>query len=1168
MTTNGKKNSIYRPDIDGLRAVAVLSVIIYHINHDWLPGGFTGVDIFFVISGFLITKNICDQIEANKFSFKEFYKRRIKRIVPAMFVVTFVTMMASSLLLMPQDALNVSESGLWSFLSAGNIYFWLYGEHGYFASNSAEIPLLHLWSLGVEEQYYLFWPLCLFIFLSGKMTGKRVIVILALILASFLLAESLIEKSQSFAYYMLPTRAGELLFGSLVAVMISAGNRSLVPGRYADIITVIGFIGIAYGLFMIDRDSKFPGYNAIPTTLGTALIIYAGYYNKTFFHNLLSLKPFVWVGLVSYSAYLWHWPILAFFVYSGNKAGYEEGAILFLIIFVIAYLSYRFVEQPIRHKQWSLKRTLLNILLYPFLLVGAVYLGMLASDGYGLRLYTGYYEEFNAYKSSLKKGYQYSYVCQRPQLRSAYLVEAQIKCLLGSGDNKKKILLYGDSNASQFVGMVDEFANYAQFKFVNFEHSSCPPIYGKVSSFVAEQKLSKCNKSRKAVAPYLEEYDVIILAANWTEYFARDKGFKRSLELTLNRHVESGRKVIVIGKVSNLKGYNSDCDRKSLGMPYVRCIDKSPVDQKAIRANKILESLAANNKDVEFFDVTEYFCPDGFCSVKSASGKLNYIDVGHISLSTSRDLGQRILDKDGLPKAFHGLGQRYLSKVKVEDLYLAENLSYQHFKEHGFRPRSSLPGWKVALPLDWAADPFNNSNWRFQLHAWRILDSFISEYKKTNNPKYLIEAFLYAEDWHRAIVKEKIYSNKAWSDMSTGIRSLKLAFLFDKFRAGELLLNPDQQLIIEELVDLHAEKLQQQSFISLYSNHGFFQVAGLSLLCDVAGDRPACAGAQDFAKMNFDKIFANQFTEQGVHKEHSPGYHFFATRILARLESALRFENSSTKEILEQAEEVKQWLVSPDDQIIPIGDSFGSPKPPQEFPVSSRTKIGDFTKSGYASVIKNDSLLFVTGMSNSITHNHADELSFVYYHKGSPVFIDSGKYGYKNDKWREYLLSASAHNTVSLLETAIMPMKKKGQGSFLKGVFEDEGTNVITVTGKIKRKGLFSHKRAISYSPESLLRVRDSLKSDAHNNYVSSLHIAPSLEPILTENGFRLTLQNDEVLTARLKEKDCKLETYRGTERPLLGWISTDYLEVQPASVIRAVCSGKDRTITWKMQIN
>ncbi len=239
MPSNIKKTN-YRPDIDGLRAVAVLSVILFHIDKNLLPGGFVGVDIFFVISGYLISLHIFQELEAGQFSIVEFYRRRIKRIAPPMLLVVFLTLVIAQFILIPEDAERVAESTLWSLLSLANVYFWLYQDTSYFAAASSELPLLHLWSLGVEEQFYILWPLLLML-VYRKLSPKALMLLVAsTALASFMFGQLGYAHAPSFVYYMLPTRAGELLIGAAIAFATLNGIERRLPEKATQLISLTG----------------------------------------------------------------------------------------------------------------------------------------------------------------------------------------------------------------------------------------------------------------------------------------------------------------------------------------------------------------------------------------------------------------------------------------------------------------------------------------------------------------------------------------------------------------------------------------------------------------------------------------------------------------------------------------------------------------------------------------------------------------------------------------------------------------------------------------------------------------------------------------------------------------------------------------------------------------
>ena len=314
----------YRADIDGLRAVAVLLVIFFHFNKNIVPGGFVGVDIFFVISGFLITQNISSQIEQGKFSLTEFYRRRIKRIIPAMAFVVLLTTLFSQYFLLPVDALKEARSALWSMFSLGNIFFWKYLDTGYFATESITAPLLHLWSLGVEEQFYVFWPFFLLLLSKFKLHRFWSLIVFVLAFFSFALGEWWYAEHPTFVYYMLPFRAGELMAGALAARAVMQQKKSIstlsAPKKYfTELCAMMGVLLITWSSFYLSEADKFPGFNAVFPALGTGLMLYAGAVSNRV-NSLLAFKGLVWIGLISYSAYLWHWPILAFLRYGYGYA--------------------------------------------------------------------------------------------------------------------------------------------------------------------------------------------------------------------------------------------------------------------------------------------------------------------------------------------------------------------------------------------------------------------------------------------------------------------------------------------------------------------------------------------------------------------------------------------------------------------------------------------------------------------------------------------------------------------------------------------------------------------------------------------------------------------------------------------------------------------------------
>jgi len=333
----------YRPDIDGLRAISVSSVVIFHAFPNWMPGGFTGVDVFFVISGFLISRIILEGLNKGTFSFAEFYGRRIRRIFPALILVLVASYVFGWFTLL---ALEYAQLGKHIAAGAGfvaNLALW--SETDYFDNSADTKPLLHLWSLGIEEQFYLIWPL--FLWFAWKCKSMLPVVIGTVALISFGLNIITSKTDLVAAFYSPQTRFWELLLGSLVAWFSLSGRR--VKGEISTrILSLLGLALIVIGFWVVDRDQSFPGWWALLPVMGAVLILLAGpdaWVNQ----KILSLKPLVWVGLISYPLYLWHWPLLSFFriLWSQSTSPFPIVGLVALSI-ALSWITYRYVESNVR----------------------------------------------------------------------------------------------------------------------------------------------------------------------------------------------------------------------------------------------------------------------------------------------------------------------------------------------------------------------------------------------------------------------------------------------------------------------------------------------------------------------------------------------------------------------------------------------------------------------------------------------------------------------------------------------------------------------------------------------------------------------------------------------------------------------------------------------------
>lgn len=336
----------YRPEIDGLRAIAVLSVILFHAGFKSFSGGFVGVDVFFVISGFLITTILIKDQERGGISIIKFYQRRAKRIMPALFVVILATMPLAWVFLPPEELKSYFSSIAATATFSSNILFWY--ESGYWDTATTLKPLIHTWSLAVEEQYYIVFPLLV---MAVWRLGRAwfAVITLALVAASMWFAEHYLATDPMMSFYMLPARAWELLVGSLTALYLLRRAAPISSGPLNQALSLSGLSMIVYAILAYNEQTPFPGINAALPVIGTALII-AATGPRTLVGVILSSRPFVMIGLISYSAYLWHQPILAIFkLRSFGELSAEHSAIAISFTLLLSILSYRLVEKPVRN---------------------------------------------------------------------------------------------------------------------------------------------------------------------------------------------------------------------------------------------------------------------------------------------------------------------------------------------------------------------------------------------------------------------------------------------------------------------------------------------------------------------------------------------------------------------------------------------------------------------------------------------------------------------------------------------------------------------------------------------------------------------------------------------------------------------------------------------------
>ncbi|MGH1455603.1 MAG: acyltransferase family protein [Alphaproteobacteria bacterium] len=432
--------STYIPYIDGLRALAVMIVILFHLDIAVFQGGFIGVDIFFVISGFLITRIIANEIERKEFSFMDFYARRVKRIFPALFVMLWLSCLGAIVFFAPDEYGYHLKSLRMAAAQFSNFFFA--GELDYFDSSGKNAALLHTWSLGVEEQFYFVWPLLLLGILGTKLRKVKGFLIGTLFISSLALSEYLLRHDAMQAFYMLHSRAWELAIGGILAL-------NIIPKMKHDfMLHLLSYIGMALilaGCFLLD-ERHFPGLRALLPCLGVALIMYSAQNKDLHIHKMLSFAPIVFIGAISYSLYLWHWPIIIFYktIVPGNLSFIAQVSILAASL-VMGAASYYIVERPFRAiKPAPWKVLLCGVLVIAITLIGANILKKHSRASWRITAQID---------KSISTPNQWVKECSVEG--GAYNID---ECVIGPNKNSYEVILTGDSHASHFIPTVLDWA--------------------------------------------------------------------------------------------------------------------------------------------------------------------------------------------------------------------------------------------------------------------------------------------------------------------------------------------------------------------------------------------------------------------------------------------------------------------------------------------------------------------------------------------------------------------------------------------------------------------------------------------------------------------------------------------------------------------------------------
>ncbi len=503
----------YRRDIDGLRAVAIIVVLLYHFDVPVFSGGFVGVDIFFTISGYLIGSIVLRQLSERKFSFLDFYARRVRRLFPAALAVIVATICVSHVLLLPIDYREFGQSVVAALLYASNILFYL--EAGYFDLASHSKPLLHTWSLSVEEQFYLVFPLLAFL------CARHIKWVLAgLIVASLAAAQWYVSVDPSAAFYLYPFRAWEMFLGVGLAALQLSGRR-LAPENptAAALLVGVGVVLLIAPVILFDNATPFPGITALAPCAGAAICIAAGSRPNTLSQAVFGSAPMVFVGRISYSLYLWHWPVLVLYGYSQPDAITPvETGVLLALTFFLAWASWKYIENPFRKAPGAAAVPLRTIGVAVACSALPIVFGFLLhrTDGLPSRL-----DPETARIAEAASNFLRDWTGCVPEANAR--VPGVEHCVAGNPDVAPTVVVWGDSHAAAMkVGFMEEAARLDRNALL-FWKAGCPPAVGlaKFESVSNAAENASCTSQNQAIMAWLmahENVEAVVLVGRWSYY--------------------------------------------------------------------------------------------------------------------------------------------------------------------------------------------------------------------------------------------------------------------------------------------------------------------------------------------------------------------------------------------------------------------------------------------------------------------------------------------------------------------------------------------------------------------------------------------------------------------------------------------------------------------------
>lgn len=688
--------SRFRGDIQGLRGVAVALVVLFHAGVPGFKGGFVGVDIFFVLSGFLITGNLLREIKATgRIKFREFYARRIRRLLPASFFVLLVTLIVVAIwfppLLLPGVAVDISSAGLY----VSNLDFAIRATD-YFASSVIPSPVLHFWSLGVEEQFYLFWPLLMAAATIRKKNPAFKVLVLSLVVfaSSLTFANWLLPRNQPWAFFSIPTRAWELILGAILACVVQSAAK--LPRIIAGLVGVVGMGMVLYSGLTQNDPLKFPGSSALTPTVGALLIILAGSISRiTIPSRVLSIKPLQELGKVSYSLYLWHWPVLVIpQVIAGNHLVLTERILLALLSVILAALTEKYIERPFRHGFLISMKPLRNIA------VAGIVASLLAITAFGAD-YAATGDLRNKHSTSSatdQRNYIDSLIIKstplntiparpatvdfpvpatlEPDLLNAMndraityadrchtqenLAPSTKPCIYGDTTSNTTVVLFGDSHALSWFPAMNEVAKENKWKLLSLTMSACTPADIPAYNPGTASLMQNCPIWRSAsITKIIAAHPYLILVAGTSGFATVANGKEAVGDVRTAMYVAGMKRTIAQLKTSGAKVVMMS-DTPALAQDPLVCLSAHPNSTlacatpvaQAISNNWIaVETRIASSTSVPLIKPQMWVCPTDPCPVVIGN-ILTYFDIGHLTATFSQALAGQLktaIDTAALP---------------------------------------------------------------------------------------------------------------------------------------------------------------------------------------------------------------------------------------------------------------------------------------------------------------------------------------------------------------------------------------------------------------------------------------------------------------------------------------------------------------------------------------